>query len=351
MGIGKHEKFALVVAAVLIAACFVLSRFAPHGMSMQHLRCAIELSQADKSSGSLLTGYNYFLLQKFASDKDKSLSIVLSRRGDSYVDSLKSGAIDIVVVPYSDSLIIDSIETSIPVDSTSLWLMSGDNARDIRILNKWIDNYHHSDSYPAVRERFLTTYDPARKARSGQKLQHLSPYDELIRQYADSLGWDWKLLCAVIYQESQFKIDARSHRGAIGLMQMMPYTAEKWCDGDIVDPEQNIRAGVRYLNYLSGLYRRVTKDRNERQKYVLAAYNAGEGRIRDVINYSRISGMSTEYWDSVATVIPAMRDSVLMSVTDTVKLGAFNGNETVNYVNKVLELKNSFDMIYSGEQQ
>lgn len=350
MDISKHERYAVILAALLIAVCFVLSRLVPDGMTTNHLRCAIEINRENGTSGSLLTGYNYFLLNEFASDNGKSLDIVLSRNGDNYVDSLKTGAVDIVAVPFSDGLVIDSIETSIPIDSSSLWLMAKKNVRDIRILNKWIDGYHHSDNYPAIRERFLNAYDPIRKARSGQKMDYLSPYDGIIRQYADSLGWDWKLLTAVIYQESRFRIDAISHRGAIGLMQMMPYTAEKWCDGNIIDPEQNIKAGTRYLKYLSGLYIRVTKDRSERQKYVLAAYNAGEGRVKDVISYSRVNGIGTEYWDSVATVIPSMRDSVLMAATDTVKMGAFNGEGTVNYVRQVLNLKKAFDTIYTEEQ-
>ena len=74
----------------------------------------------------------------------KTLDIVLSRKGDNYVDSLKSDAIDLVVIPYSEAIKNDGVQTSIPIDSSSLWLVPTKEILDIRILNKWIYKYHHT---------------------------------------------------------------------------------------------------------------------------------------------------------------------------------------------------------------
>ena len=72
----------------------------------------------------------------------------------------------------------------------------------------------------------------------------ISPYDSIIKIYSDSAGLDWRLVAAVIYHESKFDNDVRSHRGAAGLMQMMPATAEWLGADDITDPIEGVRVGT-----------------------------------------------------------------------------------------------------------
>ena len=78
----------------------------------------------------------------------------------------------------------------------------------------------------------------------------LSPYDDIIKQGADKLGWDWRLLAAVVYQESKFNPTDESWAGAKGLMQLMPETAKRFGATDLKDPKQSLKAGVNYLMYL-----------------------------------------------------------------------------------------------------
>lgn len=342
----KYETIAALTAVFLVAASFaggLISGFRSRdGLS---LRAAII---PGPSRDLLLTGYNYFLLEEFAADSKCRCEIVISGKGDSYLDSLPDGTVDIVALPYVTRTFPDSLGTPVVIDSCSIWLVSPERKRTAGKAEEWIKNCSESGRLDTLLTRFRA-YDPRFKARKGGRSAFLSPYDDIIRQYADSLGWDWKLLAAVIYQESQFKIEARSHRGAIGLMQIMPATVRARCDGDPLNPENNIRSGTRHLEELSRLYRRVSPYEAERMKFTLAAYNAGAGRIRDVINYSRLRGVGTASWDSVSTVIPEMRDSLKISGTDTVKLGTFNGSETISYVNSVMSLYDAMNAIYSGQ--
>ena len=76
----------------------------------------------------------------------------------------------------------------------------------------------------------------------------ISPYDHMIKKYSRRFGFDWRLIAAQIFAESHFRPSAKSHVGAIGLMQIMPNTAKhmKVDPGLLLKPEQNISLGCLY---------------------------------------------------------------------------------------------------------
>ncbi|MFQ5993745.1 MAG: lytic transglycosylase domain-containing protein [Acidiferrobacterales bacterium] len=98
-------------------------------------------------------------------------------------------------------------------------------------------------------------------------------YDRIIRRMARVYDVDAALIKAVMHAESAFNPYARSRKGASGLMQLMPDTAHRYGVSDIYDPVQNVRAGVRYLSELIEQF-------NNKMHLVLAAYNAGEGAVK-----------------------------------------------------------------------
>ena len=100
-------------------------------------------------------------------------------------------------------------------------------------------------------------------------------YRPLIERVARESGLQADLVYAVAAVESSFDPRARSEKGAIGLMQLMPETATRFGVSDPLDPVDNVRGGVRFLRYLLDLF-----DGNLR--LALAAYNAGENVVRDL---------------------------------------------------------------------
>jgi soluble lytic murein transglycosylase-like protein len=119
---------------------------------------------------------------------------------------------------------------------------------------------------------------PPRGARGGdldwlaKRHDRPSKYDPIIERYADRYGVDPTFVRAVIQVESDFNPNCVSHKGARGLMQLMPATARRFGVTKVHDPEQNIHGGVRYLAYLMNLF-------NEDLPRVLAGYNAGENAV------------------------------------------------------------------------
>ncbi|MBS1413352.1 MAG: lytic transglycosylase domain-containing protein [Christensenellaceae bacterium] len=116
-------------------------------------------------------------------------------------------------------------------------------------------------------------------------------YQEYVEKYSDEYGLDKLLVYSVIKCESSFEADARSRAGACGLMQLMPATAKWFAENKVrieyseemlFEPEYNIRLGCAYLDYLKGRF-----DGN--MGSVLAAYNAGEGIVRQWLNSSLYS--------------------------------------------------------------
>jgi soluble lytic murein transglycosylase-like protein len=98
-------------------------------------------------------------------------------------------------------------------------------------------------------------------------------YDSIIRSVASNYGLEPTLIHSIIRTESNYDPDAVSPKGAMGLMQLMPETAERYGVRDIYNPRENIEGGVKYLKYLMDLY-------NGKTDYVLAAYNAGHNAIK-----------------------------------------------------------------------
>ena len=122
--------------------------------------------------------------------------------------------------------------------------------------------------------------------------ERLSQYDELIRKYAARYDFDWRLIAAMIAVESRFDAECRTADGGMGLMQLMPVTYD-WIrtrlgedsqaepEGDIFDPELNLRYGIYYLSYLYGEF--------GVWETAWAGYNAGPNIVKQWLQDSRYS--------------------------------------------------------------
>ena len=113
---------------------------------------------------------------------------------------------------------------------------------------------------------------PEKEAPKSVRAAKPRGYDLLILEYARRYKVDAALVKAVIHAESRFDPHARSHKGAVGLMQLMPRTARAYGVRNLMNPADNIRAGVQHLKRLLARHRTV--------KNAIAAYNAGSHTVR-----------------------------------------------------------------------
>ena len=284
------------------------------------------------------TGFHHDLLKKFSANERCHLR--LKPKEDVNVwEELINDEIDILVVSadnevpdeYTDQ-IISSVEVN---DAGHAWVVSRNNIQLLQQLNYWLTFFRQSKDYTALANRYLKPY--RRNATTmTSPTNTLSPYDDIIKKYAKTIGWDWRLLASLIYQESKFSMNTSSGKGAHGLMQIKNATAKQFSIDDIFDPEQNVKAGTLLIKRLQKLYDTPEIDSLNRIKFVLAAYNAGEGRLDDVRRAAVHLGVDPNNWESLRDVIPQMRRGEGIP-SNILKLGYFKGTETRKFVDEVLE--------------
>ncbi|MBW1954751.1 MAG: membrane-bound lytic murein transglycosylase MltF [Deltaproteobacteria bacterium] len=160
---------------------------------------------------------------------------------------------------------------------------------------------------------------------------HLPQYQEIIEAAAQTHGLDWRLIAAQVYQESRFEPEARSPQDAHGLMQLIPSSAKRYGVEDLLNPEENIRAGVKLLK---DLYQRYPDaDAPDRIRMALAAYNAGAGHIQDGIYLAKRMGLNPNRWSALVRTLPLL--SYQKYYRDA-RYGYCRGSETVQYVQRVM---------------
>lgn len=176
----------------------------------------------------------------------------------------------------------------------------------------------------------------------------ISPYDDDIKKHSEELQWDWRLLAALIYQESNFKPLAESHRGAFGLMQVMPATAQ-WLgfnDDAAKKPVKNIEIGVKLLKWLDKRFINSIPEQEERIKFILASYNIGYGHITDAQNLTEKYGYNRNNWADVREFL-LKKSQPEYYLDPVVKSGRCVGKETYSYVDDVLNCFHHYKNIAS----
>jgi len=220
------------------------------------------------------------------------------------------------------------------------WAVKKGSGSFLEAVNAWLEDFRKSKKSTLLYEKYFR--HPLRHGgKSGMMLSErrgiISSYDKLIRQYGRDLGWDWRLLASLIYQESGFDPYVRAWTGAFGLMQMMPSTAALYGVDSLSSPEEQIRAGVEYLKMLDRELQDKVPDSSERIRFVLASYNAGIGHIYDAIALADKHHKNPGVWKENVDIYIRAKSKPEVYHDPVVKSGFFLGEETHSFVLEVLE--------------
>jgi membrane-bound lytic murein transglycosylase F len=228
------------------------------------------------------------------------------------------------------------------------WAVNKDAQDLTQALNGWLAKRRGTLEYNLIVKKY-TQFSESRKKLLEEnfplaKAGNISPYDAIIKKNASDVNWDWKLVAAQVFQESRFNPAAKSWVGAVGLMQLMPATAKQMGLGvyQLTSPEQNIRAGIKYLQWLENSWQPHIKDREELIKFVLASYNVGMGHVWDARRLAEKYNLNPQKWEGNV-------EKMLLNITKpqyykdkVVKYGYCRGEEPVTYVKNILTQYTSY---------
>jgi len=233
------------------------------------------------------------------------------------------------------------VNTVLSVPQQIAWAVRLNSPELVKVIDEWLVKIKRESTFMVIYNRYfksprtsLVRMNSDYSSLGGNKL---SPYDELIKEGAISLGWDWRLLASVVYQESKFTLHNESWAGAKGLMQLMPATAKRFGARDLNDPQQNIHAGVNYLKYLDKYWMKSISDPNERLKFVLASYNAGLAHIIDARKLCRKYQKDPNKWDDNVEYFLLKKSEPKYYRDPVANAGYCKCEEPVNYVKDVLD--------------
>jgi membrane-bound lytic murein transglycosylase MltF len=158
-------------------------------------------------------------------------------------------------------------------------------------------------------KRYLRNTGWARPALAREPFRRFEQLAALFQTYGARYDFDWLLLASFAFQESAFDQDARSHVGAIGVMQVMPSTAadRSVAIENIEELENNVHAGTKYLSVLRGHYfSDDDMEYTERMLFTMAGYNAGPNRINRMRRIAESRGLDPNIWfNNVELVVAA----------------------------------------------
>ncbi len=160
----------------------------------------------------------------------------------------------------------------------------------------------------------------------------LPKYEALIKKEAAKYGFDWRMIAAVIYQESHYNADAISRTGVRGLMQVTLDTAREMEIKNRRNPAQSIKAGIKYLDVLYNRFDDI-KNKHQRLLFALASYNIGYGHVRDAQKLAEERGLDKNSWASLKQVLPLL---AVRKFYKTTEHGYARGREPVKYVEQIL---------------
>lgn len=232
------------------------------------------------------------------------------------------------------------VQTAVSFPQNLAWAVNTGADELRREINNWLKDYRKSARYAVIYNKYFKN----RKSASIVKSElftlssgKISQYDEHIKQYSQEIGWDWRLLASLIYQESRFDPTANSWAGAFGLMQLMPTTAKRFGVSKSSSPAEQIRAGTGFIEWLDRRFEDVIPDPEERIKFILAAYNVGPGHIFDAITIAKKTNLDPDIWyDNVEAALLKKSDPNFYRDPD-LKYGYARGRETYRYVQQIFE--------------
>ena len=232
------------------------------------------------------------------------------------------------------------VDTPVSLSQRIAWAVRKTSPDLLAMINEGLGVIKRKPDYNILYEKYFENKRQFHKRLDSEfytgSTGKFSKYDEIVKKYSSDLGWDWILVKSLIYQESMFKANNKSWVGASGLMQLMPATAKEMGVSNIQDPEQNIKAGSKYLGRMHSYWGQIP-DSVQRIKFAMASYNCGYGHIKDAQKLAMKYGKDSLVWDDGVDYYVLNLSKSKFYNDPVVEFGYARGYEPYEYVKDIFE--------------
>ena len=289
------------------------------------------------------------LNQRFAAEK--KAAVILKEapetlEDEDLIEMLNAGLISVLIVDKHKADFWRQVFPKITVHDDLAIRTGGEVAWAVRKgnpqLKAMLDEFAvavTSGKYVKQRERIYANYlkntQFVKDAASEKERRKFLSLIDFFQKYGDKYDVDWLLMAAQGYQESALNQKARSHVGAIGVMQIMPATGKELKVGDIRKVEANIHGGIKYMRWMiDQYYGKEPMTRLDKALFAFASYNAGAGRISQLRREAAQRGLDPNVWFHNVEYVAAEKI----------------GHETVTYVSNIYKYYIAYRLILESRQ-
>lgn len=271
---------------------------------------------------------------------------VRERKTEQLIEAVANGTLDYTICNENVALLFErmypelDIKTAISFPQNLSWAVRHDSDSLRVTINQWLAEFNQSPVARHLVEKYFNSTRMAFMATSEYSSYNkgkISAYDDALRNMSRKYNLDWRLVASLIYQESQFNPDAKSWKGAFGLMQMMPETAAIFgIDSNSTAVEQ-LEAGILYIKALDRELPAEIKNPDERIKFILAAYNVGIAHVYDARRLAEKNGKNPNLWSGHVDYYILNKSNPTYYRDSVVRYGYARGEETYNFVIEILD--------------
>jgi len=256
--------------------------------------------------------------EKFSKDKKAPITLVVvpdSLEDEDLMEMLEAGLVELLVVDDWKARMWAQVLPKLTVrgdlvlraDAKTGWAIRKGSPRLAAEIDDFFKNWAMKQGVMAYRmnvymKRIKELKDPTGSAEYKRFQATLA----LFEKYGKKYDFDPLMLAAQGYQESQLNQQAKSHVGAIGIMQLMPDTGEQMKVGDIHVAEANIHAGTKYMDQLMEVYFPDAKfSEGNRPLFAFASYNCGPGNVAKARRLAEKRGLDPNKWFNNVEIVVA----------------------------------------------
>ena len=277
--------------------------------------------------------------------KEKGLDLMIKLRDDvpteDLILSVAEGKIEVTIadsnVAFLNRRYFPDIRIAFPIEKPQslAWAVKKGERALLDKINEFFEIIKKDGSFNDIYNRYyayVDRFDHLDIKRFQERIEARLPrYEKTIKKAAQLYGFDWRLIAALMYQESQFNPWARSFSGVRGLMQLTTVTAQEMGVKNRLNPQQSIMGGARYLRKLYDQYDKTPEP--DRILIALAAYNVGKGHILDARRLASKMNLDPNKWSSLEKTLQLLKDRRYYKKS---RFGYCRGSEPVFHVRSIL---------------